>query len=345
MGITRASFHKRRATGGKRKPMRKKRKFEMGRPAALTKMGSKRIHLVRGRGANIKHRALRLDNGNFSWGTESVTRKTRILAVVYNASNNELVRTNTLVKNSIIQIDATPFRLWYEKRYGGSIGKKKRDAAKTTTKGGKSAKAAKESKPAKAEKPAKADAKKGASKDEKPAKDAKAKDTKAKDEKPAKVDATKGASKDEKPAKVDSKKVDAKKSDAKKGDAKKGDAKKGDAKKGDAKKGAKDEKPAKGGDKETAAKSSAKSGKTGGKHHEEQEAVKKSNHVIAKQRKRARRHALEKGLEDQFSTGRLYACISSRPGQSGRCDGYVLEGKELEFYLKKIHQKKKTKSS
>jgi len=307
--------------------MRKKRKFEMGRPAALTKMGSKRIHLVRGRGGNLKHRALRLDNGNFSWGTESVTRKTRILAVVYNASNNELVRTNTLVKNSIIQIDATPFRLWYEKRYGGSIGKKKRDAAKTTTtKGGKSAKAAKESKPAKDEKPAKVDAKKGA-KDEKPAKDAKAKDSKAKDskakdEKP-KVDAKKGASKDEKPAKVD--------------------AKKGDAKKGDAKKGAKDEKPAKGGDKETA-KTSAKS-KVGGKHHEEQEAVKKSNHVIAKQRKRARRHALEKGLEDQFSTGRLYACISSRPGQSGRCDGYVLEGKELEFYLKKIHQKKKSSKS
>ena len=33
---------------------------------------------------------------------------------VYNASNNELVRTNTLVKSAIIQIDATPFRQWYE---------------------------------------------------------------------------------------------------------------------------------------------------------------------------------------------------------------------------------------
>lgn len=30
------------------------------------------------------------------------------------------------------------------------------------------------------------------------------------------------------------------------------------------------------------------------------------------------------------------ARISSRPGQSGRCDGYILEGKELEFYLKKV---------
>lgn len=35
-------------------------------------------------------------------------------------------------------------------------------------------------------------------------------------------------------------------------------------------------------------------------------------------------------LETQFAAGRLYAAISSRPGQSGRADGYILEGKELE---------------
>lgn len=32
------------------------------------------------------------------------TRKTRILDVVYNASNNELVRTKTLVKNAIVVV-------------------------------------------------------------------------------------------------------------------------------------------------------------------------------------------------------------------------------------------------
>lgn len=35
-------------------------------------------------------------------------------------------------------------------------------------------------------------------------------------------------------------------------------------------------------------------------------------------------------LESQFAAGRLYAAVSSRPGQSGRADGYILEGKELE---------------
>ena len=38
-------------------------------------------------------------------------------------------------------------------------------------------------------------------------------------------------------------------------------------------------------------------------------------------------------LESQFGAGRLYAAIASRPGQSGRADGYILEGKELEVYL------------
>lgn len=38
-------------------------------------------------------------------------------------------------------------------------------------------------------------------------------------------------------------------------------------------------------------------------------------------------------LDGQFAAGRLYASISSRPGQSGRADGYILEGKELEVCL------------
>ena len=37
-GISRDSWHKRRATGGKKVPIRKKRKFELGRPASGTKV-------------------------------------------------------------------------------------------------------------------------------------------------------------------------------------------------------------------------------------------------------------------------------------------------------------------
>ena len=46
--------------------------------------------------------------------------------VVYNASNNELVRTKTLVKNAIVQVDATLFKQWYLQRYGVDLSKKKK---------------------------------------------------------------------------------------------------------------------------------------------------------------------------------------------------------------------------
>lgn len=66
-----------------------------------------------------------MDHGNFAWGSESIARKTRVIDVVYNASNNELVRTKTLVKNAIVVIDAAPFRQWYEAHYLMTLGRKR----------------------------------------------------------------------------------------------------------------------------------------------------------------------------------------------------------------------------
>lgn len=101
----------------------------MGRVPAMTKLSSHvAVRKVRTRGGNIKFRALRLDHGNFSWGSEAVTRKTRILDVNYNASNNELVRTQTLVKSAIVQVDAAPFKQWYTQHYGYELGHKGKNA-------------------------------------------------------------------------------------------------------------------------------------------------------------------------------------------------------------------------
>ncbi|XP_065862505.1 small ribosomal subunit protein eS8 [Euphorbia lathyris] len=217
MGISRDSMHKRRATGGKKKAWRKKRKYELGRQPANTKLSSnKTVRRIRVRGGNVKWRALRLDTGNFSWGSEAVTRKTRLLDVVYNASNNELVRTQTLVKSAIVQVDAAPFKQWYLQHYGVDIGRKKKSPV------------------------AKKEGEEG--------------------EAAAAVAAT--------------------------------------------------------------------------------EEAKKSNHVLRKLEKRQQARKLDAHIEEQFSGGRLLACISSRPGQCGRADGYILEGKELEFYMKKLQKKK-----
>ena len=119
MGISRDSRHKRRLTGGKMPIHQKKRVYERGRPMAHTKLGIKKIRKMRVRGGNYKFRALRLNTGNYNWQSEGVAFKTKIQNVVYNASNNELVRTNTLVKNTIVRVDATPFRNYIISHYYG----------------------------------------------------------------------------------------------------------------------------------------------------------------------------------------------------------------------------------
>jgi small subunit ribosomal protein S8e len=180
----------------------------MARQPAMTKLGAKQVRPVRGRGGNYKYRALRIDQGNFIWQSEQFGTKSRILDVVYNATNNELVRTKTVTKNTIVQIDATPFRKFYQETYDVELGKKKQ------------------------------------------------KEVAAEAEKP-------------------------------------------------------------------------------------EEKKKKSRHVLAHLKRRQATRVLDSHVAEQFNAGRILACISSRPGQSGRADGYVLEGKELEFYIKKMEKKKK----
>jgi len=90
----------------------------------MTKMGAKRIHIVRGRGGNLKYRAMRLESGSFAWAGEGIAKKTRVIDVVYNASNNELVRTKTLVKGAVVLVDAGPFKDYYEKHFRMTVKKK-----------------------------------------------------------------------------------------------------------------------------------------------------------------------------------------------------------------------------
>lgn len=66
------------------------------------------------------------------------------------------------------------------------------------------------------------------------------------------------------------------------------------------------------------------------------EKAKPSKKLAKKIEARKAARKIDSHLKDQFTGGRLLACITSRPGQSGRADGYILEGKELEFYQRKI---------
>jgi len=67
-----------------------------------------------------------------------------------------------------------------------------------------------------------------------------------------------------------------------------------------------------------------------------------SKNQLKRFNKNKKLYTIEERLAEQFLTGKLLACITSRPGQVGRADGYILEGKELEFYLRKLDKKKKS---
>lgn len=127
-----------------------------------------------------------------------------MIAVVFHPSNNELVRTNTLTKSAVVQVDAAPFRQWYEAHYGQSLGRRRQQKAAAS---------------------------------------------------------------------------------------------------------------------------------------EAEEAKKKSKSVEKKHTARQNAHGkVDLAVEKQFEAGRLYAVVASRPGQSGRVDGYILEGEELQFYQRAIRK-------
>jgi len=298
--------------------IKKKRHYESGHQPTNTRIGTKRISLVRARGGHIKHRALRLETGNFSWGTEAISRKSRIMTVSYNSTNNELVRTNTLVKGCVVTIDSAPFRQWYFSRYGLDLGVEN-PLIKPTPK------PKVEGKPKPVPKP------------------------KAKKEEPKKEDAPKEAPKEGEKKEGD-KKDDKKKPDDKKGKKKKPnklerrEAAKKAALKAKNKAAAAAKVAAEAKKDGTAApkpgdKKKQRTVKPGQDHYELKPA---SAHTLTKRRNRLKGQiALDQGLLDQFKQGKIFARLSSSPGQVGRADGYVLEGEELNFYLKKLTVKKK----
>eukprot|EP00818_Percolomonas_sp_WS_P005987 CAMPEP_0117451274 /NCGR_PEP_ID=MMETSP0759-20121206/8919_1 /TAXON_ID=63605 /ORGANISM="Percolomonas cosmopolitus, Strain WS" /LENGTH=207 /DNA_ID=CAMNT_0005243861 /DNA_START=42 /DNA_END=665 /DNA_ORIENTATION=+ len=204
MGRVTSNLHKRRKSGAKRKIHRLKKNYETARQPSLCKLGGHKVTDVRVRGGNLKQRALRLSLGNFAWGSEGIAKKARILDVVYSPSNNEYVRTKTIVRGVIVTIDAAPFRRWYEQNYNQNLTRISSDV-------------------------------------------------------------------------------------------------------------------------------------------QEESALS----ATQKNRFESRRknHAVDEELRKEFGAGRVYACVSARPGQVGRADGYVLEGPELEFLVKKLAQKKKGKGT
>mmetsp|Transcript_37701 Transcript_37701/g.31835 ORF Transcript_37701/g.31835 Transcript_37701/m.31835 type:complete len:117 (+) Transcript_37701:11-361(+) len=111
MALSRDKLFKKRNTGGLKPKVHKKRAHQKHRFPAMCKLGEvnkyKNISVY---GGGVKKRSITLKEANWSWASEGVTRKSKIVNVVFNPQSNELQRTNTLTKRTIVNIDATPFK-------------------------------------------------------------------------------------------------------------------------------------------------------------------------------------------------------------------------------------------
>jgi small subunit ribosomal protein S8e len=96
--------HKRKATGGRKRANRKKRRFEKGFFAAETTLGKNKSKIMRKHGGNQKIRLLSVNQANIS-DHSGKTTKVEILRVVENPANVDYDRRGVITKGTMI---ATP---------------------------------------------------------------------------------------------------------------------------------------------------------------------------------------------------------------------------------------------
>lgn len=93
----------RKRTGGRRRPVRKKRKHELGREPTETRVGEPRLKTVDVRGGDEKVRAIQTDVANVAVGDEVV--RASIEGVESNDADPNYARRNIITKGAIIETD------------------------------------------------------------------------------------------------------------------------------------------------------------------------------------------------------------------------------------------------
>ena len=102
MTIYHSDLHKRKRTGGRKRPYRGRRRFEFGSMAAGTVVGDAANLRSRSRGGNIKVRSIRERSVNLCDRSGKVV-KSQILSVADNPASVDLRRGNIMTKGAIIQ--------------------------------------------------------------------------------------------------------------------------------------------------------------------------------------------------------------------------------------------------
>ncbi|MFB6162427.1 MAG: 30S ribosomal protein S8e [Halococcoides sp.] len=93
----------RKRTGGRRRPARDKRKFELGSEPTEPTVGDPTLKFVETRGGTEKVRAIRTNVANVADGGE--VKEASIETVVENPANPNYARRNIVTKGAIVETD------------------------------------------------------------------------------------------------------------------------------------------------------------------------------------------------------------------------------------------------
>ncbi|WP_336343442.1 30S ribosomal protein S8e [Halalkalicoccus ordinarius] len=91
----------RKRTGGRLRPMKKRKKHQIGRQPTETQVGDRKFKTVDARGNTRKVRVIATDVANVSADGEVVSSEIR--DVVENAANPNYVRRNIITKGAVIE--------------------------------------------------------------------------------------------------------------------------------------------------------------------------------------------------------------------------------------------------
>ena len=97
---------RRKPSGGRYRPFRKKRKFEIGVEQQFAFVGPQKVKLYRTRGRNQKVRILNAEFANVIDPRTGKTSKSKIITVKENSSNPHFVTRNIITKGAVLQTDA-----------------------------------------------------------------------------------------------------------------------------------------------------------------------------------------------------------------------------------------------
>jgi small subunit ribosomal protein S8e len=111
----------RKITGGRYRRFRKKRKYELGREQAETRLGEVRAKVIRVRGGNVKVRLFETKYANVVDPSTGKAKRVEIKKVVENRANPHYVRRNIITRGAIILTELGEARVTSRPGQDGSV--------------------------------------------------------------------------------------------------------------------------------------------------------------------------------------------------------------------------------